>query len=147
MPIQTAFTNLDQTTAVADLKRQYGEGSPRAVIFFAAPHYDLAAIGQRINETFPGAVTAGCSTAGELVDDKMLTGSLVAMFLDEDIVETAASATIEQISGKISVIQRVSRFGRATECTGEFARHTQICGTGDCGRVERRRRAADGKAG
>ena len=104
MPIKTASTNADQANAVADLKRQYGEGSPRVVIFFAASTYDLAVIGKRINEAFPGALTTGCSTAGELVDDKMLSGSLVAMFLDEDIVETAASTTIEHISGKISVI-------------------------------------------
>lgn len=104
MPIQTASTNFDQTAAVAELKRQYGSGSPSVVIFFAASRYDLAAIGGEIHKTFPGAVTVGCSTAGELVDDKMLSGSLVAMFLDEDIVETAASTMIEEISGEISIM-------------------------------------------
>ncbi len=109
MPIRTASTKLDIHSAVADLKRQYGEGNPRVVVFFAASTYDIATLGSNMNQAFPGATVVGCSTAGELADDKMLTESLVAMFLGDDIVEGVASTLVENLSGGICIADAFNR--------------------------------------
>jgi len=52
---------------------------------------------------FPDACLVGCTTAGEIAGGTMMNGSVVAMFLDEDIVEDAGAAVVHNLRGAISV--------------------------------------------
>jgi hypothetical protein len=45
------------------------------VLFFASSDYDPGRIARKMREAFPDADMIGCTTAGEIVTEKMLTGS------------------------------------------------------------------------
>jgi hypothetical protein len=97
MPIATAYSTKDLAAAVAELKQQCGNPEPRMVLCFASTKYDPAGLSRELKATFPEAVIAGCSTAGEIVSGRMLTDSVVAMFLDGDSIEDAACAVVKGI--------------------------------------------------
>ena len=80
-----------------DLKAQCGLSRPRAVIFFAASKYDPAELSRQMQAAFPDACVAGCSTAGEIAGGKMISDSVTAIFLDEEIVGHTASAIVENL--------------------------------------------------
>ncbi len=90
-----AHSKNELSAAVADLKQQCGNTTPRVVICFASTKYDPAALSLALKESFPGACVFGCSTAGEIVSGEMLSDSVVAMFLGSDEVQDAACAIIE----------------------------------------------------
>lgn len=92
MSIQTAFSTKPLPEAVVELRQQARD--PRVVIYFASSNYEPAALARQMKETFPKSVLVGCSTAGEIVSGKMLSGSVVAMFLGADVVEDAAYAVV-----------------------------------------------------
>ncbi len=72
-------------------------GKPRIVIYFASTKYDPAMLGKQMKDAFPDSILVGCSTAGEITSGKMLSGSVVAMFLGPEVVEDAAVAVIEDL--------------------------------------------------
>ncbi len=109
MSIKTAYSAKGFPDAVADLKVQYGDAKPRAVIFFASSKYDPAELSAQMQAAFPGACVAGCSTAGEIAGTKMLSGSLVAMFLDEETLGQCAFAMVENLRDHVRVSDAFSR--------------------------------------
>ena len=112
MSITTAYSQKELPEGVADLRRQYGPREPRVALVFSSPKYDPAALSRRLREAFPRTCVAGCTTAGEIVGGKMLSGSMVAMFLDDDIVEDAASAVVENLSSGIRLDAAFSELER-----------------------------------
>jgi hypothetical protein len=110
MPITTAYSTKALPDAVADLKQQCGDRDPRVVLFFGAARYDPVTLSRGMREAFPRSVVAGCSTAGEIAGGKMLNGSIVAMFLEEDIIEDAVCAVVEDLSWETCVQDAFSRF-------------------------------------
>jgi hypothetical protein len=103
MSIRTAYSTKDLPAAAADLRAQCGERAPRVVIFFASPRYDADALSAAMRESFPGARLVGCSTAGEIAGDKLLSGSVVAMFLGDDVVEDSAVAVVRNLSAGVRI--------------------------------------------
>lgn len=97
MPITTAFSQKDLSAAVTDLKTRSGAHKPRAVLFFASSKYDPAELSREMQAAFPDACVAGCSTAGEIGSGRMISDSIAAMFLDDDIVGPAAFAVVENL--------------------------------------------------
>lgn len=86
----TAFSvKIDVEDAVADISRQFVEGEPTLVLFFASPAYAPEHIAAAMAAAFPTAVTFGCSTAGEIVTGRMLTHSLVAMAFGSEVIRSA----------------------------------------------------------
>jgi len=72
----------DEPAGVADaLERQLRPCSPSAVIFFASPRHDLGAVAGEIQLRFPDALTAGCTTMGEIGPDGFVDGAVVALAL------------------------------------------------------------------
>jgi len=57
--------------------------------------YDPAALSRQLRSAFPTACVGGCSTAGEIAEGKMITGSVTVLALDGDIVSDAQ----EEMSG------------------------------------------------
>jgi hypothetical protein len=97
MPITAANSSKALPYAVADLKESCGGCSPRVVIFFASARYAPAEVSRQMQAAFPNACVAGCSTAGEMSAGKMMSGSIVAMFLDDEIVADADAAIVENL--------------------------------------------------
>jgi hypothetical protein len=100
-----AFTTASSTKclpdAVEDLRAQSAGCQPRAVIFFASSKYDPAELAGLMRAAFPDASVAGCSTAGEIAGGRMLTDSLAAVFLDEDLVGQTACTVVENLRGGV----------------------------------------------
>ncbi len=109
MSITTAYSTKPLPAAVGDLKAQCGDARPRAVIFFASSRYDPVELSRHMQAAFPGACVAGCSTAGEIACGKMVTGSVAAMFLNEEIVGQAAFAVVENLRDHVCVCDAFSR--------------------------------------
>jgi hypothetical protein len=111
MPIITAHSAKGLPAAVADLKAA-ADSQARVVIFFASSKYDPAEISRQMQAAFPQACVAGCSTAGEIAGGKMMTESVAAMFLDEEIVGQATSAVVENLRAEVSVRDAFSKMER-----------------------------------
>jgi hypothetical protein len=112
MSIKTAYSTKDLPDALADLKTQSADCRPRAVIFFASSKYDPVELSRQMKAAFPEACVAGCSTAGEIAGGKMMTDSIAAMFLDEEIVGQTALAVVENLSGHVTVRDAFSQMER-----------------------------------
>ncbi len=112
MPVTTAYSTKPLHKAVAELKRGCGDSEPRVVICFASAHYDLATFCSQLRAAFPDACTVGCSTAGEIADNKMMTRSVVAMFLDKTIVEDAVATVTENLHDGVDVSPAFAQFER-----------------------------------
>ena len=110
MPITTAHSSKPLAQAVEDLLAQCGPCMPRLVLFFASTTYQPQLLSERLQAAFPGACVAGCSTAGEIGAGKMMTGSVVAMFLPGDVVEDVCAAVIENLHAEIPVSQAFAHF-------------------------------------
>jgi len=98
MSIRTAYSTKDLPEGVADLRAQCGQRVPPVVLFFGSSRYDAGQLSALMREYFPGTHLVGCSTAGEIAGTQLLTASVVAMFLDEDLVERAAVAVVPKMS-------------------------------------------------
>ncbi len=112
MAIKTAYSTGDLPEAVANLNAQCGDTQPRVVICFASAKHDPSALSQQMKAAYPAACVVGCSTAGEIAGGKMMTKSVVAMFLDEKVVEDAAVAVVENLSGGPCVREAFAEFER-----------------------------------
>jgi hypothetical protein len=111
-----AFSSKEPSEAVADLKRQHGDGNPRVVLCFASPRYDPALLSRELKDAFPESGVFGCSTAGEIVSGQMLNNSVVAMFFNSSEVEDAGWAVVNRLRSGIDVGEAIweleSHFGR-----------------------------------
>lgn len=77
----------DAAAAVNDIQSQARAVQPKGVVFFASSNLHPHAVSAGMQAAFSSACCLGCTTAGELISGKMLTGSLVAMLLEDDVVE------------------------------------------------------------
>lgn len=112
MPITTAYSTKPLPAAVAELKAQCGSQKPRFVVCFASSKYDPAALSHEMQAAFPDAHVVGCTSAGEIVGVRMLTGSVVAMFFDDSVVEDVAVAVLEDIRKSAAVKPAFAEFER-----------------------------------
>jgi hypothetical protein len=67
-------------------------GEPRAVVLFAAPTLDHAALLRRLRSRMPGALLVGASSAGEFANDQLGEGMATALGVAGDGFEVRASA-------------------------------------------------------
>jgi len=65
--------------AVAELHAILGGDRPALVLFFHSPGHPASVVASLAQAAFPGAVTAGCSTMGEICDGQFVRGGMVAM--------------------------------------------------------------------
>lgn len=129
MNVRTACSTQDLPAAVAELKAQCGEFVPRLVLFFASSRYVPSELARLMRISFPGTRLAGCSTAGEIGHGKMRDHSVVAMFLDSELVEDAALAVIPGLSAGAGVAEALREFEshfHAPLASLDLARHAGI---------------------
>jgi hypothetical protein len=97
----------DIEVAVKTLKKELNPQKNDLVLYFASSdfnHHDLASImGANL-----GATSIGCTTSGELISGKMLDGSIVAMCLNNEVVEDYCVEVVEGLNeglkGKIDAV-------------------------------------------
>lgn len=89
--------------AASRIERDLAGFSPALVIYFAATNYDPHVLATAMKAAFPGAVTLGCSTAGEAVDGKILKGSVVAMAFGAEVFDYCRFALV--FDGKLPLFE------------------------------------------
>ena len=88
----------DVVLAVNEIKQKATEiVNPGLVIYFASPAYGVDEISSLMADAFPTAQTVGCSSAGEMVEGKMLSGSIVAMICGQDSIPNLKVEILENI--------------------------------------------------
>ncbi len=65
----------------AALERRLRPCAPGLVLFFADPKHDFAKIAEEVQQRFPDAVTAGCTTMGEIGPLGLTRGAVVGLAL------------------------------------------------------------------
>ena len=80
--------------AVHKIKEDFAAMNPVFIVFFAATEYDPDILAADMHDAFPGAVTMGCTTAGEKFDDKTLNGSVVAMAFSDDVFDFSETVLV-----------------------------------------------------
>lgn len=88
-------THNDPAQAAAEIQKAAEGMSPSVVIFFASSRYDPRSIAEAMGQSFPDAMTIGCSTAGEIISGKMQKNSVVAMVCEKDIIRSCAASPID----------------------------------------------------
>ncbi len=90
MSIKIAHSsNDDISQAVGELSKQFGDGEPVLVLFFASSRYNIGDLAVAMRSTFSSAQTAGCTTSGELISGQMLKSSVVALAMDSSTISKA----------------------------------------------------------
>ncbi len=90
----------DPRLAVAELKAQIDQPDPALVMFFCSPAYDRRELAAAVAEAFPGVLTVGCTSAGEITPAGYRSGSLTGLSLGRRLCHAEAIG-----------IDRLSEFG------------------------------------
>lgn len=99
--IIVAQSNKTACPEIAEDIKQQIEGHPvKLLIYFASSLIDQQALALELQGIFHGAVTFGCSTAGEIISGKMLKGSVVAMAFTGNYIEDMAVEIVEDIRNR-----------------------------------------------
>lgn len=99
--------------AVKEIRSQLDKSDYKAVLFFASSVYDPDKLSLEMQKAFGKIPVFGCTTAGEIVNDKMLKNSVVAMALGDNILEDI----------KVNVIKDVHKQGCVEEVFSEFEKY------------------------
>jgi hypothetical protein len=111
MCIKSVFSvksNVEEATE--DIKLQLSKINPKVVIFFSASCFDKDKVSSLMKEKFKSAEVFGCSTSGELSNEKMLKNSIVAMALTSDVIEDVKIEVIRDLTDKKEVVKAFKSF-------------------------------------
>ncbi len=99
MSYQIAYSTKPEVgSAVKEIKTRLSEiTDPSLIVYFVSPIYPADEVCQLMSETFPSAQTVGCTTAGEMVSNKMLTSSIVALACGKDSIPRLKAEILENI--------------------------------------------------
>jgi hypothetical protein len=109
MSIQVTYSTKPLPDAVSELQCAFRGRTPRVVLYFASADYDSDTLSRQMRSAFPDACLAGCTTAGEIADGKMLRGSVTAMLLDGEVVADAAAVVVENLSEGVDLQDALQR--------------------------------------
>ena len=123
MKIQTATYDMDSGWADEGLPAASGENI-LVLVFGGAAFLDHSAPFDTLHDTYPNAVIAGCSTAGEILDTRIVDDQLVVAVVDFEHTRVRVAAT--------SVSDDVRHAGRllAQELEGEDLRGVFVLSDG-----------------
>lgn len=85
--------------AAAKIKGDFRGLSPAQVLFFAGDNYDFEKLAVLMRDAFPGAITFGCSSSGEMADGVLYKGVVAAMAFESDIFERFEIAPVFRLDG------------------------------------------------
>lgn len=112
MGIQTFYSSATSAEqAVAEIQSQANGVSAKGMVFFASPSYDPSQLAAGLQEAFPEVPNIGCTTAGEIVSGKMLSGSLVVMLFGDDVLDDFAIEAVENLKQENNVAAAFDHLG------------------------------------
>jgi hypothetical protein len=119
---------IDAAAAVAEVTANW-IGIPDLILAFSSPVRPLAGVATELARRFPGAIIAGCSTAGEHLDGHHYQGGLVAIGLSSSKLRAAAvmieglgAAAPERLRAHVDEL-----FTRLAVDRDEFDPHRYFC--------------------
>jgi hypothetical protein len=111
MVAQTAYSIKEKPTeTVEEILKQFSSITPCTIMFFASAKYDLAQLGNKLQNAYPKAKIFGCSTSGEIVTGKMLKNSVVAMAFDKESIADIDIAVVEHVKQENNVKTTLEQF-------------------------------------
>jgi len=116
--IHVAYSDKSTCREMAeDIKQQAGDDAVRLLIYFASSSIDQHALARELQSIFPGTVTFGCSTAGEIISGRMLKGSVVAMAFTSTAIEDVAVEVLEDIKNRSreEIVEKVKKASTSLE--------------------------------
>ncbi|MDR1533886.1 MAG: FIST C-terminal domain-containing protein [Planctomycetota bacterium] len=84
--------------AIRSLQAAYAGFPVRTLFFFASSRYTHPGLAELVRDAFPGALTIGCSSYGELAANGINYGGVSALAFAPDALEIAATAVVKGIS-------------------------------------------------
>ena len=93
--------NTDAARAVTEMAPSLAKASPALILCFSSTEQDPGVLSRSLHGRFPGALVAGCTTAGEISSGSFGHGGVVAMPLGRDDVETVAAAVVEDLGSRM----------------------------------------------
>lgn len=116
--VRTATSGARETGAALDeLFCQLEGARPALVLVFHSPRHDAEQVSSAVKDAFPDAVTAGCSTAGEVTPDGFVSDSMVAVAFGGEarasVVLLDAAAAAAPAAGVRAVATLTSAIGRS----------------------------------
>jgi hypothetical protein len=118
----------DVKEAAADIRSQFGGMKPKMVLFFASTSFEPQGIAAAMQNEFAGAKVFGCTTAGELVGDRMLKNTVAAMCFDESAIADVDVGVVENIKGEVDVETTLGRFEEHFGVSMNDMSHTDYVG-------------------
>lgn len=90
----------DAAVAVAEATKGFelGGATPDLVLVFSSTKQDPDALAKALSQRFPGAKVAGCTTAGEIIDDGHAKGAVVISAIVSPTIRWAVRAVTELAS-------------------------------------------------
>lgn len=111
MGIQALCSTADTAeAAVQNIKEQSKITNPKGVIFFASSAFNPGVVSDAMQNAFTGSSCIGCTTAGEIVSGKMLSNSLVALLLGDDVLEDICVESVANIKNENNIPAAFDRF-------------------------------------
>jgi hypothetical protein len=112
-PVYSMETSPEKNAA--ELAAQLSDVSAKFILFFASSNFEPAALGAAMKKHFPKVDIIGCTTAGELVNEKVLKNSVVAMAFDSEALEDVAIGVVENLKTENQVPQVFAAFEEHTK--------------------------------
>ena len=111
-PVFSMETSPEKNAAA--LAAQLSDISAKFILFFASSSFEPVALGAAMKKHFPKADIIGCTTAGELVNEKVLNNSVVAMAFDAEALDDVAIGVVENLKTENQVPQVFTAFEKHT---------------------------------
>lgn len=114
--MNTAYSlKTDAEDAIKDVQNAFAGIVPHVVLFFASSTYDPHVLSKKMQDAFPNTTVFGCSSAGEIVNGKMLKRSVVAMAFGPDEIEGIKIHAIEDLHRDNAVEDAFASFEQCYE--------------------------------
>jgi hypothetical protein len=98
MNIITSYsTKQDIGDALEEINKGFKGFQPRCVLYFASSNFDPDILSKRMQTGFRDIPVFGCTTAGEIITGKMLDNSIVAMGLNDKVIEDVRIEVLKDI--------------------------------------------------
>ncbi len=96
----------DAVAAVKDIKEQLKSIDACMILFFASSIYTAETVSREMARAFSEIPTVGCTTAGEMISDKMGQNSIVAMAWDKSMLKDLKIEVLENIKTDHQVVAK-----------------------------------------
>ncbi|MCE5265688.1 MAG: FIST C-terminal domain-containing protein [Deltaproteobacteria bacterium] len=98
MNVKTAYSTKETAPeAVEELRAAFAGFDAKALIYFASPRFEPAVLSGRMQEIFGEIPVFGCTSSGEIVSGHMLDQSIVAMALNDRMIDAIHVETLTNL--------------------------------------------------